>query len=131
MSIEDREKIDITYHLFACNSIGEVATGTFGAMDAKSAVEELMKWVIPALIAELEEYPSNMVSLIIDASETEHSGGMLIHPSHMELPLKITCGRRGCETKLGSLGIYGAELKCPKCDLVHVIYEGKEPNGVI
>ncbi len=123
MNIEERPKLDITYHLFACNEEGEVATGTFPAVDAKGAVEELMKWVVPALVNVLEEYPSSMISLIIDASESTHSGGVLILPSCMEPPQEILCGR--CKIYLGTLGAYSAELKCPKCDLVHVVYQGK------
>ncbi len=129
MSIEERPKIDITYHLFACNSIGEVATGTFPAVDAKSAIEEVMEYVVPELIRGLEEWPAGIFSLIIDASEAEHAGGLLIYSSDRLLPIGVICNR--CNMRLGVLDNYGAELKCPKCGLVHVIYEEKEPDGDI
>lgn len=118
--IEEKEKISIMYDLFGTNQEHEIATGVFGAVDAKSAVEELMEWVVPALIESLEEYPSGIFSLVINASETSHSGGLLCL-SDTEFPVEVKCGRCGIE--LGTLSRYKAELKCPECDLTHVIFE--------
>lgn len=126
MTIEEKEKIDISYDLFASSEGYEIATGVFGAIDAERAVEELMKWIVPALVETLEKYPSGIFSLIINASETEHSGGLLCYPSNTKLPIEIKCGRCGIE--LGTLNMYNAKLKCPECKLTHVVFEEVEED---
>ncbi len=121
MTIEEKDKIDITYHLFACNEEGELATGTFGAATPKYAVEEVMRLIVPTLIEALEEYPSRMISLIIDATKAVYAGGLLIYPYETKLPVEIKCGRCGIE--LGTINMYNAKLKCPECELTHVVFE--------